>query len=176
MDRQEVINKLKENHQVFVDYILSLSDNEFLQHQQGKWSAGQQLDHIYRSVSPVTMAFSLPDFLLGMFFGKPNRPGRSYDELVKKYKAKLEAGGAASGRFIPKPVAVSDRLDLAKSLIMKVGKLCFRLEKYSEEELDRLLLPHPLLGKLTLREMLYFTIYHAEHHLSITKRSLDMSA
>jgi hypothetical protein len=25
-------------------------------------------------------------------------------------------------------------------------------------------LPHPLLGKLTLREMLYFTAYHADHH------------
>ncbi len=172
MDRQEIINQLKENHQLFVDYILSLSDNEFLQHQPEKWSAGQQLDHIYRSVSPVTMVFGLPDFLLRMFFGKPNRPGRSYDELVKKYKAKLAAGGAASGRFIPKPVAVSDRLDLAKSLILKVGKLCFRLEKYTEEELDRLLLPHPLLGKLTLREMLYFTIYHAEHHLAITQRNL----
>jgi hypothetical protein len=30
--------------------------------------------------------------------------------------------------------------------------------------LDLLILPHPLLGKLTLREMLYFTLYHVEHH------------
>ena len=35
----------------------------------------------------------------------------------------------------------------------------------SEHKLDRCILPHPLLGKLTLREMIYFTIYHMEHHL-----------
>ena len=172
MNRQEIITKLKENHQAFVDYILALPDDEFLQHQPEKWSAGQQLDHIYRAVSPVTMAFGLPGFMLKLFFGKPNRNGRTYDELVKKYKSKLAAGGAASGRFIPKPVAVSDRLNLAKSLILKVGKLCFRVDKCSEHELDTKLLPHPLLGKLTLREMLYFTIYHAEHHLAIIKQNL----
>ncbi len=175
MDRQEIIQHLTTNHQSFVDYMLNLSDNEFLHHPPGKWSSGQQLDHIYRSVKPVTMAFGLPDFFLRLAFGKPNRPGRTYDELVKKYHTKLQAGGAASGRFIPKPVSVSDRLTLAKSLILNVGKLCFLVDKCKEEELDRLLLPHPLLGKLTLREMLYFTIYHVEHHLAITKRNLELA-
>ena len=170
MEKQEIITRLKENHQVFVDYILALPNDKFLQHENGKWSAGQQLDHIFRSVKPVTMAFGLPGFLLRLLFGKSNRTGRSYDELVVKYHAKLAAGGKASGRFIPKPVNISDRLELAKALILKVGKLSYILENYTEQELDTMILPHPLLGKLTLREMLFFTCFHVEHHLQTTKR------
>lgn len=172
MEKQEIIIKLKENHKSLVDYILALPDEEFIQHLPEKWSAGQQLDHIFRSVKPVTMAFGLPVFVLRILFGKSNRPGRSFDELVKKYTSKLAAGGVASGRFIPKAVGVTDRLNLTKSLILNVGKLCFLMEKYTDHELDTFILPHPLLGKLTLREMLYFTIYHAEHHLDLTKRNL----
>src|SRR4249919_1716851 len=101
MNKQEIINALKSRHQVFADYILQLPEDEFLQKLPGKWSAGQQLDHIFRAVSPVTLAFGLPSFVLKLFFGKSNRTGRSYDELVTKYKSKLAAGGVASGRYIP---------------------------------------------------------------------------
>jgi len=47
-----------------------------------------------------------------------------------------------------------------------------KLDKFTENELDRYILPHPLLGKLTLREMLFFTIYHIEHHEKLIKRNL----
>jgi len=40
---------------------------------------------------------------------------------------------------------------------------------WTDEKLDNYLAPHPLLGKLTLRELIYFTIYHTEHHLAIIK-------
>jgi len=32
------------------------------------------------------------------------------------------------------------------------------------------LLPHPLLGKVTVREMLYFTIHHVQHHHALVER------
>ena len=35
----------------------------------------------------------------------------------------------------------------------------------SQADLDRYRLPHPLLGKLTVREMLFFTVYHNYHHV-----------
>ena len=40
------------------------------------------------------------------------------------------------------------------------------------DDLDKYVLPHPLLGKVTLREMLYFTIHHNEHHLELLKAGL----
>ncbi len=45
------------------------------------------------------------------------------------------------------------------------SKLLTNLERWSEQQLDTLRLPHPILGKLTVREMLFFTEFHTRHHL-----------
>lgn len=172
MTKQEITKKLEENHLEFINYIVSLKDEEFLLSQNEKWTAGQQLEHIYLSVKPLNQLALLPTFVLKWIFGKANRPSKSYKELVAKYNSKLEQGGRASGRFVPKPVAIAQKAHLAKLLRETVRKLIYLVDGFSEQQLDTLILPHPLLGKLTLREMLYFTIHHVSHHLQMTKRNL----
>ena len=54
----------------------------------------------------------------------------------------------------------------------EVTRLAGAIEGWSESALDRYRLPHPLLGKLTVREMLLFTFYHHEHHANTVKRRL----
>jgi hypothetical protein len=172
MTIQQITESLKQNHRVFTDYILSLNEQEYTHSIPEKWTAGQQLDHIIKSVSPVTLAFRLPKFILGWQFGKANRPSKSYDELVVKYKSKLAVGGAAPGRFVPKIQSFSNRQALVKSLKETVSSLCKKVANCPESDLDSYILPHPLLGKLTLREMLYFTMYHVQHHEELTKKYL----
>ena len=46
------------------------------------------------------------------------------------------------------------------------AELLSAVEKWDETELDQYMLPHPILGKLTVREMLFFTIYHNLRHAS----------
>ena len=48
-----------------------------------------------------------------------------------------------------------------------------KIELFSEQDLDSHILPHPLLGKLTFREMLYFTIYHVQHHQDLMLKYLE---
>jgi hypothetical protein len=172
MTRPEIKTRLLENHQRFTDLILSLNDSEFLLAANDKWTAGQQLDHIYLSVSPVRFAFSMPKLMLKLFFGKANRPSRDYAALVARYQQKLAGGYKASERFLPKPVAIDQKTKLKDKLMKAVNNLCKNIDSYNEKQLDEYILPHPLLGKLTLREMLYFTIYHAEHHQQLTMRNL----
>jgi hypothetical protein len=164
MTKPEIIQQLHFYHQHFIDKIHDLPADAFLYSRNNKWTAGQQLDHICRSIKPVAMAFGLPAFVLRLLFGKANRPSRIYDALIEKYTMKLAAGGRASGRFIPKEIGFNDRDRLVKRLQFTVSRLENRIGRYSEEELDTYILPHPLLGKLTLREMLYFCIYHVQHH------------
>lgn len=173
MNKSEIQSLLKENHIRFTNYITSLSDSDFLTSNNGKWTAGQQLEHMVKSVRPVALAFRLPEFLLKMIFGKANRPSKDYNALVEKYKQKLAAGGKASTPFIPKPVAVADKEKLSRRLNSLIKTLVKQVDSYAEEKLDQLILPHPLLGKLTFREMLYFTIYHVEHHEKHTQQNLE---
>jgi len=172
MDRQKIIKLLKENHSSFVDYISDLTNEEFLFTYQHKWTAGQQLDHIYLAVRPVVLALSLPKLFIRFIFGKTNRSSRTYEDLVKKYLNKLQNGGQATARFIPKPISLIQKETISKALNKNTNVLCSKIEKFTEQDLDTLILPHPLLGKLTIREMLYFTIYHVGHHHEITKRNL----
>jgi hypothetical protein len=175
MKRELIKRLLSENHASFIDYINSLTKEKFLFAPQNKWTAGQQLDHIYLSAKPVALALSLPHFFLRLAFGKANRPSRTYEDLVKKYLTKLENGGKATRRFIPKAINVDQKESITKALNKSITTLCTKIEKFSEQELDTLVLPHPLMGKLTIREMLYFTIYHVTHHHAITKRNLEPS-
>lgn len=164
MNKSEIKLRLLESHNQFISHLKALTDQDFTRVVNGKWSAGQQLDHIIKSIAPVKLAFSLPKFLLAVVFGKANRESKTYDALVAKYQSKLSEGGKAPGRFIPKSIAVAERDELFKTLFSKVNLLSDLVDRYSEAQLDRYVLPHPLMGKITLREMLYFTIYHVGHH------------
>ncbi|MBX2964220.1 MAG: DinB family protein [Cyclobacteriaceae bacterium] len=173
MNKTQLAELLRSRHNIFIENIRLLSDSDFELSRSGKWSAGQQLDHIIRSTSPVNLAFSFPGFLMTLIFGKANRPSRTYDALVGKYQSKLALGGKAPGQFIPKHVSVHHRDQLLKKLETIILSLTKKSENYTEDQLDKLLLPHPLLGKLTLREMLYFTIYHVQHHHNQVIKNLE---
>ena len=173
MDKKILKDKLTANHNAFAASVSSLNNEEFLSCKGGKWTAGQQLEHIYLSVVPLRQILSLPKFLLKLIWGKANRESKSYEELVKKYLLKLESGGKATKRFVPKAVNLEDRQSLKTKLQNEVKNLCSVLDRFTEKELDEYVLPHPLLGKLTLREMMYFTIYHVEHHSKLMKQNLQ---
>lgn len=170
--KDEIIDKLHTNHLLFINYIQSLNEVDFNAALPGKWNAGQQIDHIIRAVKPLTQAFMLPGFMLKIMFGSANRTGKSYEALVEKYKNKLSEGGRASGQFIPPVRTFDERKKLVATLQKLVNKLKNQVNKYSENDLDFLILPHPLLGRVTLREMLYFTIYHVAHHHRLTEEYL----
>lgn len=168
-DKPKIISSLNEKVDAFNNYILPLNKEQFESTPNGKWSAGQNLDHLIRSIKPLQLAYGLPKFALLVLFGKTNRPSRTYDEVVTKYTTKIAAGGKASGPYIPPAISFERKDELIKKYTAHKQKLIAKIEKQSEHELDSYILPHPLLGKVTLREMLYFTIHHNEHHLELLK-------
>jgi len=168
-DKPQIISALNEKIDAFNSYITPLGREQFEATPNGKWSAGQNLDHLIRAIKPLQLAYGLPKIALTVLFGKTNRPSRTYDELVTKYKTKLAAGGKASRPFIPPTIRFERKDDLVKKYTEQKQKLVSKIEKQSEIDLDKYILPHPLLGKVTLREMLYFTIHHNEHHLELLK-------
>lgn len=145
----------------------SMPDEQFFFQPESKWSAAQQVKHLITATNTARLALILPRWLVRLVGGKPNRPSGSYDELVGKYKLKLAQGGKASGRYIPKPVHSSnDKEKLLESFSRAMHRFAQSLEQNLKEPLpDQYIVPHPLLGKITLRELCYFTIHHTHHHL-----------
>lgn len=166
MDKQQLSVALQKSHQAFIKELNGLSETDFNTKPGDKWTAGQQLDHIIKSVKPLNMAFGLPKFVLKSKFGVANRPSRTYDELVAKYQKALNEidGKSIPSDFAPNEIAFNNKEKSFEALNKLIQKLCKRFDAYSEERLDTYILPHPLIGKVTLREMLYFTNYHVQHH------------
>lgn len=166
MDKSQIITELLAHHNSFAENLNVLSNEDFELKPSGKWAAGQQLDHIIKSVKPVDMAFGLPMFVLKMKFGLSNRPSKTYDDLVAKYQKALveNKGYDIPERFNPNEIPLKAKTRKLTKLKKLIEKLSSRLSRYTEDDLDTYILPHPLIGKLTLRKMLYFTIYHVQHH------------
>lgn len=164
MRKPEIIDLLKTNHEKFIDSFTNLNEQQFITSMNNKWSPGQQLDHIIKSVKPVVLALGLPHFIPRMLFGKATRPSRSYESLVEKYQAKLATGGKSPGQFVPGKMNFDSKTKSIQKLNELVAKLGRQIESKTDKQLDYYLLPHPLIGKLTFREMVMFTAYHAEHH------------
>ena len=173
MDKTAIIAELNSKYKSFADYVAGLSEQDFEFSLNGeKWSAGQQIDHLCRSVAPLNKGLSAPEFALKAMFGKSDHQSLAYNELVAGYQAELAAGGTATAQFRPEHIPFSKKDDLVTTLRDLVSKLCSKIEKWDENKFDVLVLPHPLIGKLTFREMFYFTIYHADHHHRHTIQNL----
>ncbi len=165
MNSSELRSRLQAAHSEFATSLMGMSDEVFVQPTApGKWTPGQHLDHLCRSVFPVLLAMRLPGWLRRSVFGKANRPSRSYDELLSRYHQRLAQGGRASGPYVPGAIPLQRREGLLRRLAKLARQLDRATARLDEATLDREILPHPLLGKLTLREMLYFTAFHADHH------------
>lgn len=140
------------------------------------WSPADNLRHLRKSTKPVTNALRMPSIVPSLLFGKPAAPSRSFSEVRDVYQAAL-AGGVTAGKFTPavKPI-VSDAATYQKEVIGEWSEVVNGLAKvvdgFSEAALDASQLPHPAIGKLTVREMLFFTLYHHTHHAATVTRRL----
>jgi hypothetical protein len=169
--RDEILAFLDDVHRQSTAYWSAFSDAEFFAKIGEAWSPAENVRHLAKSIRPVTKALRLPKIAVRWMFGGPRRPSMTYDALVERYRGRLAEGGEA-GRFAPSQRVVTDRGEILGQLDQACSELRAAIGKWPDRALDRHQLPHPLLGKLTLREMLFFTAYHQLHHMDGVKRRL----
>jgi hypothetical protein len=166
MDIAQITQELVDRHYDFMHTLKCLSDRDFQRKPVNKWTAGQQLEHIVKSVRQVDKAFGLPLFVLQEKFGLLERPSVSYQEVVKNYLKVLKENPdyVLPEHFAPEEIPLESRDKKLEELQNLINSLCEHALQIKEEELDTYILPHPVMGKLSLREVLYFKIYHVQHH------------
>ncbi len=167
--RAEILALLQQLHGESNQFLGTLSNAEFFTPQGEKWSPAEQVRHLTKSVRPVALALRLPRLALALRFGRKCTASRSFAEIVALYQNKLKTGVTA-GRFAPssQPAPddpVSRRAEIVQRWQATHRQLEQTIATWQEQALDCYRLPHPVLGKLTLREMLFFTLYHNVHHV-----------
>jgi hypothetical protein len=159
-------------------YLGALPPTVFFAAQGPAWSPAEHAGHLGKSLTPLTHVLRWPRPVIGLLFGRHRGPGRAFADLRRDYQATL-AAGAQAGRFAPRvqpPPAdlAAGRDAILGRLAVTVRAVQIAVQRWPEPALDQYRLPHPLLGRLTVREMLAFSVYHHAHHLRrIAERSHD---
>lgn len=169
MNKQEIINQLNTQHTAFFTAVNAFGQDKANVSANGKWSPAEHLEHIRKSIKPLAMGLGLPKLAIVTVAGKAKRPSVSFDEVVANYKSKIDGGAVATGAYVPKTEPYN-LAELSAKTNAVLADLLDKVNSWKEEDLDKYNLPHPLLGKITVREMLYFTIYHVQHHAYLLKR------
>ena len=170
MDKADIIDKLQKSGEEVYNWVANQDIDRFSQGPEGKWDTSQHLDHLIGTTNAIIKGLKIPGFYLNYKFGRPNRPLRTYDEIVNRYQEKL----LTIPPGMPSPITVhkwnTNQKDQALIAFIKGNnELIKRINSYSDKKLDNRLLPHPLMGRMIIRELLMWTSYHHHHHLKILK-------
>ncbi|MEZ6005213.1 MAG: DinB family protein [Planctomycetota bacterium] len=147
-----------------------LEPTAFVAPQGNHWSAAQHLGHIEWASRTVAGAMSRPPALLLLRFGPRIRPEWSADSLRERYQEAL-ALTQAPAAFRPRdpkpgdptPEFQAKALDTWRQTLENLAQQALT---YPHWALHRTRVPHPVLGKITIWEVLLFTLLHNAHHLA----------
>ncbi|WP_121314207.1 MULTISPECIES: DinB family protein [unclassified Flavobacterium] len=165
MNKSEIITNLMDYHAKFWETAIQLPNPTI--GIKGKWSVYQNVDHINISIMRLGNYLALPKSQIETLCGLSERRSTTYEKLVKIYLNAMSSGVKATDAFIPELNLNGDIKELINHGKNLLEIFISNLNDWTEEELDLYHCPHPALGTITVRETLYFTIYHVQHHEKI---------
>ncbi len=173
MQKNEIILKLEEKHQTLLNWLAQQEEDKWEVGPENKWTTGQQALHLLQSIKTLNNALSLPKFILKFKFGKSNREVRDYDTVANRYNERLKdvqgrTFGPSQNMKVPK---IKEKSYLIDRLQTENKKLQYKTDKWTDKQLDNYILPHPLMGKMPVREIIMWTAYHVEHHTNTLKEN-----
>lgn len=166
--KEEIQSAFTAEHKAVFTFFGQIALADFYQAPPNVWTPAENLRHLTQSSAPVVLALRLPKILLRLRFGQAKHASRSLTTVRTEYTdVALAGGGVASGAYVPN---ITETTEAKKQQLLEQWqetgqKLEKALAKWSENDLDRLAVEHPLLGKQTIRELLFFTLYHNLHHV-----------
>lgn len=168
--KEQIIAELRESFHALGDICQKVKPDIFNASKDGKWSAGENIQHLVNATKMTRVAFNVPKFMHLLLYGKPHRTSHGYSKVIDNYTKQLNNGAKASGVYVPKKRNYENQL-LRTRILQEGDRLINSIDKkWTEEQLDKYVIKHPILGLLTLRELAYFTIYHNGHHTATVKQ------
>lgn len=185
-DRPALVRGIERMRADVAGFFGDLEPNVFFRKPEEGWSPEQNLRHLIKSARPVGLALRLPRFSF-IFFGRGEGSGPPLD-IIRRYLAVLQTGYQAGRAYRPgagrssgdqaagksaDPALAAARDGLVGLYEKECSRLKSALESWSEADLDRYRMPHPATGAITVREMLYFTVFHPYHHMGKLRERLS---
>jgi len=169
MKKPELNSLLDKHYKLLFDWFENCNDEAYVVSKTGgKWSPGQHAEHLRKSTRMLNKAFQMPGIALWWKFGRLKRKEQPFDYFWKQYRDISKDPNQlfkAPSRLNPGDVTAEDRNKIMSRLQEELDNLKANINSSSERSLTKRVVPHLYFGKMSLREMVYFTAFHTQHHL-----------
>ncbi|MFT3844013.1 MAG: DinB family protein [Lacibacter sp.] len=165
LNKFQILNHAENTISDITEICRQMDDHLFF-YKSEQWSAAENLEHLSLTLYRSWFGIFTPKFLLKWKFGKPMRSSSHYEELENEYYNKIEEGYQTEARYIP---VIREEKGAKEKLIQRFEQIAKKyLDQvryyWEDENMDNYQLPHPVLGMITVRELLYFNLFHNTHH------------
>jgi DinB superfamily len=140
----------------------SLSDEVFFAGSDERWSPAHHLGHLTLTYSRLATGFRAKERLADY-----TQTPKSYEDIRDTYLTKLQTTPPVVLANNPFAIKLDGSSKDAMIAAFAGGSQELReaTTSWSETDLDTKGMKHPLLGLMSAREILFFTLYHDQHHL-----------
>ncbi|HMV45768.1 MAG TPA: DinB family protein [Leptospiraceae bacterium] len=162
--KSEILSSILDIESKVSIFFQSISPELFYHNGLGGWSPAQNLSHLIDIGNGTILLLNTPRFLFSIF-GK-RKTQRDFETLLTDYiesKAVIQIGPIAPSKIssIDESKKLSVLIPNFKKVYDELNTIIFKIP---ESEFDEYSLPHPTMGMLSLREVLYLILIHPIHH------------
>jgi DinB superfamily len=172
MTQAELVQALEARQNELRTYFSSIPEDVFLADNSPKWNPAQHLIHLTKSGSRIAQGLQASDQL-------PNhetQASRDYETIRDTYLTRLKLAPAELLAKVGASTQVepgSSQAQIIEKYLLAGKQLREAAHTWGETELDAKAMPHPVLGTISVREMLEFVVYHDLHHLEGVRKNLS---
>ena len=168
--KPEIIDALKSNADSIVEFFSSLPDRQFFDGDPDHWSPAHHVRHLTDACASLERAMRstrLPLHATGRSRTYAEIRDAATDSLMATPKDRL----LEMGRTVVIPPGARQE-EVVRSFAAASAAVRAAAAAWTQDDMDRHAVLHPLIGELTVREMMLFFVVHERHHLKLVRTRL----
>lgn len=178
-NKSEIMTALQIQQLEIPAFLSSIQTKKFFDGSSEKWSVGHHIQHVTSAINRVGQGLLNAGVLPKR---EPATASRDFATMRETYLETLRNTPFETLRQLGSRVTLEEREDLdayktqlISSFTSAIENFKTALENFDETNLEQLGMPHPVMGLLSSREMVFFTVFHNTHHQNGIQRLVDQA-
>ena len=168
--KQTILDAFGNANNEIEDFFSTMPLDSFVGQSSTEWHGAQILEHLVKLIEAIATGLALPKEFIRKKGGYPEKVSGSFEDIRGRYLQALADGAQSPEAYYPPDRSIAMDGTAYKQQLLATWRsandqLRRNIESWTEVELDQYLLLHPLLGKMTVREVLFCALCHNQGHL-----------